>query len=149
MPAPALTLGVMTDPMLGSWRALLRSQYAKLTEASAARFSVQFVIGELSTGCAPATLKALDCRRAEPAGDLLCGVLLREGTKYRDLAMLRHARDCGGRRGQAVAEKAFEWFAHAAQHSWCRLWLHMLPSLSLTAWTRWWSTRQRHARVRP
>ncbi|KAL1510753.1 hypothetical protein AB1Y20_007040 [Prymnesium parvum] len=108
-------LGVMTDPTLIAWRGLLRDALrAQLSPADSTspprlRLRLLFVMGSVRD-CA--WRESFGCAHA--SHPLNCSALREEAARHADILVLARARECR-RKGQAVAEKSFEWYRHAAR----------------------------------
>lgn len=111
-PPALLTLGVMTNPSLGTWRNLVRKVMYKPLSSLNGSISVRFVIGGRLHQCREQVAAKLGCPNRTVA-PLMCTKLSRELIAYSDLWVLTYARECGARK-EAVAEKAFEWYREAS-----------------------------------
>ena len=113
---PLVLMGVIGDPVMTRWRTLMRLQILKMMDlVEGVQFDVRFVVAKMDH-CPRSTLETLGCNSTSGPPLETCAALQRENEEHRDIVQLRFARDCGSRSGQAVAEKTYEWYAHAAQH---------------------------------
>ena len=109
-----LHLGVVTNPTLGAWRALVRQVLHEPLRSANGSIYMHFVVGRLHL-CPEQTVTQLGCPHGKSSA-MDCTKLKQEHSRHSDLWFLGLARECSSRKS-AVAEKAFEWFREASSAS--------------------------------